>query len=366
MPGNLFKKTALLITSVILGLIFADLILEIFLSKTTIKWIPDPIVGSRLAPNQKGIFVTNTREYKTQIETNSQGWHDTEHSFDKPNGTYRILILGDSFVENFQVPLDKTFFKQLEKNTSKKVEVIAMGLGNTGTAQQLLLLENYGLEYHPDLVLHMFLTANDIKNNSPVLQNNPYEPYFKIENGQLVEIPFQQKQENPIKTFIKNLQIPSIILGLRQRFQEYNQNQKSDYPIDYHVYDQNYSQDYQNAWAATQKLILKAKDDTEKSGGKYILVSLANNEQVNKSVWDEALKTYPKMQSANLDLEKPDKMIHDFCDEQKLTCWQMLPFFKDYISKNPNAATHYHLDGHWNEVGTNLAADFLNQKISEY
>ncbi len=58
-----------------------------------------------------------------------------------------------------------------------------MGRGNTGRAQQYLMLKEYGLKYKPDLVIQMFLTANDVKNNSPVLQNDPYLPYFEIDGN---------------------------------------------------------------------------------------------------------------------------------------------------------------------------------------
>jgi hypothetical protein len=45
---------------------------------------------------------------------NSQGFHDREHNKEKPVGTLRIAVLGDSMTEAAQVPLDQTFCSVLE------------------------------------------------------------------------------------------------------------------------------------------------------------------------------------------------------------------------------------------------------------
>ena len=71
------------------------------------------------------------------------------------------------------------------------------------------------------------------------------------------------------------------------------------------------------------------------------------------------------MASANLDLEKPDKLLEEFCESEEINCHFMLPYFKNFVSTSPGATTHYLLDGHWNETGTNLAADFLEDKLKE-
>ncbi len=71
------------------------------------------------------------------------------------------------------------------------------------------------------------------------------------------------------------------------------------------------------------------------------------------------------MKSNNLDFEKPDRTLKEFSENEKITYWQMLPYFQNYIINNPNATTHFFYDGHWNETGTNLATLFLYQIISQ-
>ena len=362
---------------IIFGLFLAFLILEVLLrlpglkpARTTLKFYDNSVFGSALVPNQKGIFVSETKEYSSKVEVNSQGWPDIEHSFDKPEGVYRILILGDSFVENFQVPLEKRFFRQLQDKSGNKFEIIAMGRGNTGTAQQYLMLKEYGLKYKPDLVIQMFLTANDVKNNSPVLQNDPYLPYFEIdENNNLKKIPQIKRSDRKLSTLkelLKKFEITKIILSLRQKYLERKAVSLSGgYPLDYHIYDSTYSTEYLKAWEITKRLILETKKITEDSQAKYILVILSNNEQVNINVQEEIFKKYPKIKEANPDFEKPDKILKDYCDTQIIDCFFMLPYLKDYVKNDPNETTHFFYDGHWNQTGANLATQFLTEVLEK-
>lgn len=332
---------------------------------TTIKWIPDSTVGKRLSPNQKGAFASPTGEYVTQIEVNSAGFRDSEHALQKSEGVYRILILGDSFVENFQVNLENTFFKQLERNLKipdKKLEIIALGQGDTGTTEQYLNLKEIGIKYNPDLVVHIFFTGNDVKNNSLVLNKDPHRPYFEIQDESLKPMPFIPRSENKIKDYLKsNFRIVEFLLDTKGKLVQ-RANKSTDYPIDYHVYDKNYNRDYKNAWEVTKKLIL----ETKAISPKYLLVATANNEQVNNKVYDGISKIYPNFNNENIDLEKPDSVLKEFCEKEKIDCLFMLPYFRDFVSKNPNISTHYKFDGHWNEAGTNLTAQFLIENLANY
>lgn len=368
---NEMKKIVLLVLGILIALILVEIGLRLFTRETTLKFYDNPVFGSAFIPNQKGLFVTETKEYSSKVEINSQGWPDIEHSFEKPKGVYRILILGDSFVENFQVHFEKRFFRQLQDKLGNKFEIIAIGRGNTGTAQQYLMLKEYGLKYKPDLVIQLFLTANDVKNNSPILQNDPYLPYFEIDEGNnLKKIPQIKRSDrtlSSLKEMLKKFEITKIILSLRQKYLEQRAISLSGgYPVDYHIYDSNYSNEYQKAWDITKRLILETKKITEGSQAKYILVTLANNEQVNSKVREEIFKKYPNLKNTNPDFEKPDGIIKEFSENEKITYWPMLSYFQDYVKNNPNSTTHYFYDGHWNETGTNLAADFLFNNLKNY
>lgn len=341
--------------------------------RTNLIWQENKKIGKVIfKPNQEGWFVTPTKEYRNFIKINSFGFHDDEHVFEKPKNIYRILVLGDSFVASVQTPLNKTFFNQIEKKLSndlkrKKIEIIALGMGDTGTAQQLIALKEIGLKFKPDLVIQMFLTANDLKNNSFILQNDSYRPYFVLDHKDnlklLPHLQYSERKNAYFKDWFKNLRIVELFLQARQISIENNANQKSDYPIDYHVYDVNYNKDYRDSWKITKKILLSEKKLVEKNKTKFLLVTLANNEQVNEKVWRELKINYPNLAKSNIDLKKPDKIIGKFCINNEIDCIQMLPEFESFTKLYPNKPTHFFYDGHWNQIGTDLAAKILYEYI---
>jgi hypothetical protein len=77
---------------------------------------------------------------------------DDEIPYDKPPGTFRIAVFGDSRTFGFGVPIEKHFTRILEGYFTN-VEVINLGVDGYGVDQELLYLRSEGFRYHPDLVL---------------------------------------------------------------------------------------------------------------------------------------------------------------------------------------------------------------------
>src|SRR5207244_3784662 len=79
-------------------------------------------------------------------------------------------------VEAMHVPLDVSFARLLEQHLNtggaeQRVEVVSAGVSGYGTASELLYFEREGKRYQPDLVVLAFYPGNDVKNNSPTLED---------------------------------------------------------------------------------------------------------------------------------------------------------------------------------------------------
>lgn len=111
------------------------------------------------------------QDYVSSHEFNSLGFRDREHLVQKPKGTYRILILGDSIVYGQMVDYDKIFPTVLEKKLNesgkKKVEVISMGHMGWNTAEQLQAFAEKGIKFDQDLIIVGFVL------NDPQIKDNP-------------------------------------------------------------------------------------------------------------------------------------------------------------------------------------------------
>jgi lysophospholipase L1-like esterase len=141
-------------------------------------FMTDPLIGVGHIPGKMGRWTST--EFDVPVRINAHGFRDRERTEAKPAGTRRIVILGDSFVEALQVPLEDTFGALLETRLGGgrgPVEVLNLGVSSTGTGQQLLLFRDRGRRYAPDVVVLAFFTGNDFRNNSRALDGDPVLTY---------------------------------------------------------------------------------------------------------------------------------------------------------------------------------------------
>ncbi|MBI5433708.1 MAG: SGNH/GDSL hydrolase family protein [Planctomycetes bacterium] len=104
-------------------------------------------------------------------ERNAAGFHDVEWAREKPPGTWRLVVLGDSFTMGQWVARDELFVKRLERElraSGKAIETLNVALGGADTRDELGLLRDVGLAYEPDAVLLVFFL-----NDATHLDSNP-------------------------------------------------------------------------------------------------------------------------------------------------------------------------------------------------
>lgn len=103
------------------------------------------LLGYRMVPHLKD----------KRIKTNSHGLRDREYSLKKTEGIKRVLGIGDSFTFGYQVALEDSYLKQLEKRLNirrKNWEVINAGVSGYNMWQYLAYFEHYGYQYEPNFI----------------------------------------------------------------------------------------------------------------------------------------------------------------------------------------------------------------------
>ena len=128
---------------------------------------PDPEVGHVYYPNFKQTI--QTREWRQEWRSNAQGLRADRDFGTKPQGVYRILVIGDSFTVGDQVSLDKTYPGVIQRHFDETfgkgiVEVINAGFPSYGTVHESRWLKKYGRQFEPDLVI-LGMTPNDLGEN---------------------------------------------------------------------------------------------------------------------------------------------------------------------------------------------------------
>src|SRR5213593_1040374 len=179
--GERRRRLGLILFGLVVGIVIAEAGLRLIGYSFPEFYVTDNSRGYALRAGLSGWY---RKENEVFIQLNSDGLRDREHAKPKPPNTIRIAIVGDSYVEALQVPVEATFWSILEKRLNdcsanqKRIEVINFGVSGNGTAQELLTLREHIWGYSPDIVLLAFTTSNDIIDNSRVLKKAKDVPYF--------------------------------------------------------------------------------------------------------------------------------------------------------------------------------------------
>lgn len=382
-----FERIALIIMGIVVAFAILEVALTIFVLGGKVRQ-RHPIVGWWGIPGNS--VRESKREFSVIHKVNSYGFRDREYDIPKPPRTHRTLILGDSFVEAIQVPLDSTFHNLVEDslnslNLDQKFEVIGMGMGGYGTAQEYLAFNHFGKKFNPDLVILCFFAFNDVENNSPELNWQHKRPFYSVdEKSQLVKLPFVlPPPDGFFKRFVKSLPLrsPHFLLDLISRGGMFSFLVKKDIItwdknlpaptangvfVDYYLYEKEWSKNWVDAWNVTEALILGLRDAVVASDADFIVVTLPNPPQLqvdangffSEKAWGDLVSKYPAIEEMEFDWDKPNKIIKQFLLKENIKYIDLLKPFRDSLEKDKKELTYKH-DIHWNSRGHELVAKTL-------
>ena len=150
--------------------------------ENTIRWKFHPRAGSLFEPNSEFRF-TNGLDFWTVSRVNSSGFLDREPIDGKRAAeSCHVAVIGDSFVEAKEVPIDEKFHVQLEEIAAENlpnldVTASAWGLMGTGQIAQSAYYDEFVRRMSPKLVVLVFV-PNDFIDNVPLLVSmvTSYDP----------------------------------------------------------------------------------------------------------------------------------------------------------------------------------------------
>lgn len=159
-----YKEAVLLSSALLCSGLIAEALLRFVDHPFSKPWVdyaawyePSDVYGHQLARGFEGFG-----PLEVPVKINSHGFRDSEHRWEKPANTIRILGLGDSFTFGWGVSPEETFLKLLEGSLSqrigKPVETINTGVPGWGLNQYYLYLRNLGVTYAPDLIVLAYFT----------------------------------------------------------------------------------------------------------------------------------------------------------------------------------------------------------------
>lgn len=111
---NLFAKLLLIFIGFLIGGVIAEFALRIAGYSYPQFYERDEIRGVSLLPGAAGWY---RKEGKAYIRINSDGLRDREHEITKPDGTFRIAVIGDSYCEALSVSVEEAFWSVMGKSS---------------------------------------------------------------------------------------------------------------------------------------------------------------------------------------------------------------------------------------------------------
>jgi len=346
---------------------------------STLEYVIDADIGQVIAPDQRGRWVG--RDYDVAIHTNSAGFHDVEHRLQKPHDVYRMAVLGDSFIEALQVPVEQGFAQQLQGAlqgwlNEKRVEVINLGISGTGPSQYLQVLKARGLAYRPDLVVMAVHPANDFFDSYGPLSGSLTKPYFELDpTGELRYIAPQTKAIGVVLSPL--LRRSALFMQARKAitrmpieawfgrwgflspsFGVASVQPNDVLPVEWYVYVIDPPDPWPEAYRITLRTIEESKKLAEQHGAAFLVMLIPPTATIEDR-WHEVLAPYPGSKHLKFDFARPSDAIMQQGRKLNFQVIDLTEPFKNAFQHDRLSYAWPHGD-HWNARGHQQAAQVVS------
>ena len=88
----------------IIGLLLLEVVCRLLYPFPQNFYRESPLCSLEFAPNDEGWYSMPLDGLRHWVRINSKGLRDVEHSYEKQNGVFRILVLGDPFAAALEMP----------------------------------------------------------------------------------------------------------------------------------------------------------------------------------------------------------------------------------------------------------------------
>ena len=302
--------------------------------------MPDDQLGHRLRPDARSIV--RGPEFVAEYVQNGAGLRDeVEHALPKPEGTTRILVLGDSFAYGSGTGYGQIWPVLLERGLQEqgyRVDVVKAGVPGYDTRTEALYLERIFADYDPDIVLLTFL-PNDLFTNTPI------EGASGALDGGDSPIRAAGGKGSDLHSLIlvKRLLMASDRLYVRL----YMLTRRLEY------FAAPPSATLRRQIEVTKVLLERMRDFCEQRGRDLVVLSIPQQVQVLAPGDAEA---------TGMDVDAIDRVFGALADEAGFTWLPALPRLRE-LYRADNHDLFFRFDGHLNDRGNRAVADYLGAAL---
>lgn len=386
----LLKNSALVVASLLFGLLLIELMLRLLGWSFPLFAQPDRDLGWSFRPGLSG---WSTHENTAHVRMNRFGFRGPDWSGLPESQTIRIAMLGDSFLDSSNLADADALTSVIEREIKacpalgkRQIEILNFGVSGYGTAQQYLQLQQKVTAFRPDVVLLAFYAGNDVMNNSRALsvEGQKTKPYFvetpdgglqldmsfrdsgafrretasdwrrqAVNHSYLLQALKQIAQRKPVipkpLEFSNSADLQPQLTGLR--------------PEAIELYSAPANETWRSAWAVTEKLLFQMRDWSRQKDIGFGLVIIPDPIQV---LTGEDRRDANARSIKAADLDYPVSRLVQFSAQNDLATLSLLDPFRNYADREkvflygfPPKLGSGHLNANGNQVAGKLISDWL-------
>jgi hypothetical protein len=345
----------------------------------------DPVLGWRKTPGARAVYAR--REYRTEVVINSLGLRDMDRRYEADPGTFRILALGDSYIEGYSVALEETVTQVLERSLDRprcRVEVINGGTTGYSTDQEYLFYAHEGRKYAPQVVV-LFFHYNDILYNA-------LDRYYRLPKPRLVKTDDGGvRLENDPVPQPPPTQPPAaggaparrrahgsaawywlrerLMIGAPRLFDRLGRLGLWD-PLggdgisdELLVYRRRPNPDIQAGWRITDRILATLERETEAAGAHLLVAYVPSIMEVSERAWDLTRMRY-ELPPAAWNREFVWRRLQKSAADGGFALLDLTPALRRE-DHGVFGEPYFVRDGHWNAVGHRVSAEAVRAALAD-
>jgi hypothetical protein len=335
----------------------------------------DPLLGISLIPNKRTFHSRGC--FQGEVVTNRWGFRDRERSLEKSPGEFRIALLGDSAVEAVQVKPEEVMNIRMEKLLQAKgysnTKVLAFAVEGIGTTQELLMYQKRVRQFHPDLVILLWID-NDVMNNSSTIQpkvygiHTWYAPYYDLgPDGNLV---FRPVAGRPLDGFLSFLESHGLLVYYLERIWDrvgFGWAKWEGIPLQWGVYGDPLDPEWERAWLITEKVLAQLAATVENDGAKFVVAVLPNFYKIDPD-WRQRFAKEVGRVPRSFNPETMDERLQEIANRNHIALHFLAPYLQTYRDEHHLRWPYFSFtcDPHYSPLGNEVAAEAIVEGLEEH
>lgn len=324
----------------------------------------DPVIGYTYKPGSSAY--EKGREYNALYRINRHGLRDREYGA-KPDGVFRVLLIGDSFSVSHGLSIEDSLSRQMEaalqnvvesEGLDVRIEVVNAAHGGYSPYNYWKAYSRWAPVFDPDVVV-VGLSPDDYD------CKYEYSDYV-IEEGMTISIVRNGEQRrkgsrSPVRALRKWLSWHSQFYILMRNFLYYNETvgrlslllhaRDVETNIQFQQYMVPMPESMRRNWEKTFSYLRNLRDEADANGDRLLLVPIPLKMEIDRDKYRQTL-TSGNLKPEQIDIDQPLAIISDFCKAEHIPLLDPRGAIRARHAESPCYFTY---DDHWIADGIGAA-----------